>query len=352
MNIHIFFAEPAQYTLDQIENVYCEFGIKYSFIKSKSKTTNNSENFNHEIFFFDSNSKFSILKHIYHVVSNNKLLIVHGYNYWFFIFILLFSFFSKTYVGIDSDTPYAENIGVRKWIKKIYLNIIFRHPRILGLAGGNYTHKDLFYKFGMHPKKVFLMPMMINNSKFYYESKELNNDFYRFLFVGRLEKEKNVEMLIESFINISKNNKSVLTIVGSGDEEVHLTKLARNHSNIIFTGKLFKEELINIFKKADTLVLPSNFEPWGLVVNEALCSKLSVICSDKVGANRDLIIDCDSGYIFENQLQLEQIMLNCINNPKLNFQKAQNGFNYMKNYWNYNLYKNSLNQIIQYVDQH
>jgi glycosyltransferase involved in cell wall biosynthesis len=49
---------------------------------------------------------------------------------------------------------------------------------------------------------------------------------------------------------------------------------------------------------ADVFVLPSAFEPWGLVVNEALCFGLPVITSDKVGATGDLVQEGINGFIY------------------------------------------------------
>jgi len=48
---------------------------------------------------------------------------------------------------------------------------------------------------------------------------------------------------------------------------------------------------------ADVLVLPSEFEPWGLVVNEALNFGLDVITSDQVGAAADLVRAEDGGHV-------------------------------------------------------
>ena len=56
-----------------------------------------------------------------------------------------------------------------------------------------------------------------------------------------------------------------------------------------FEGALFGDAKIEMLHKIDCLVLYSSYEPWGLVVNEALASSVPVILSDKVGARRDLV---------------------------------------------------------------
>jgi glycosyltransferase involved in cell wall biosynthesis len=49
---------------------------------------------------------------------------------------------------------------------------------------------------------------------------------------------------------------------------------------------------------SDILVLPSQRETWGLVINEALCFSLPVVVSDQVGAGFDLVIPGENGYVF------------------------------------------------------
>jgi glycosyltransferase involved in cell wall biosynthesis len=53
-----------------------------------------------------------------------------------------------------------------------------------------------------------------------------------------------------------------------------------------------------LYSAADLLVLASEFEPWGMVVNEAMCCGLPVVVSDKVGAAADLVADGINGFVY------------------------------------------------------
>jgi glycosyltransferase involved in cell wall biosynthesis len=53
-----------------------------------------------------------------------------------------------------------------------------------------------------------------------------------------------------------------------------------------------------LYSAADLLVLASDFEPWGMVVNEAMCCGLPVVVSDKVGAAADLVVDGVNGFVY------------------------------------------------------
>jgi glycosyltransferase involved in cell wall biosynthesis len=53
-----------------------------------------------------------------------------------------------------------------------------------------------------------------------------------------------------------------------------------------------------LYKAADLMVIPSRYEPFGLVVNEAMLCGCPVIASDRVGAVRDLITHGETGYVY------------------------------------------------------
>lgn len=114
----------------------------------------------------------------------------------------------------------------------------------------------------------------------------------RFLYVGRLASVKNLSFLIRVF----NDTGLPLTIVGGGEEEAMLKAIAG--PEIHFMGYVENEELSEVYAAHDVLILPSAYEPWGLVVEEALCHGLPAIVSDKVGCGPDLIAVTGCGEIF------------------------------------------------------
>jgi len=60
------------------------------------------------------------------------------------------------------------------------------------------------------------------------------------------------------------------------------------------------DQVTRIYQRADLFVLPSDAEPWGLVVNEALINGVPVMCPYWVGAAIDLITDSETGYVLDN----------------------------------------------------
>ena len=80
---------------------------------------------------------------------------------------------------------------------------------------------------------------------------------------------------------------------------INLSNIITNKNNFEIINWLQIDELVNYSKKASAFVLPSYFEPWGMVVNEAIASGLPCIVSKNCGCAVDLIKQDISGLIFD-----------------------------------------------------
>ena len=344
MKIYCFFTEPASYTLDLIKHVYSPMNIDFCFLKSVSEAK--SSVITDSYVFLDRTSFFYRLKHIFNVLNEHDLVIFNSYNNYIFILSIILKIFGfkKIKIAIESDTQLLIPNNIKRIIKKIYLSYIFKKKYVYGLAAGNYTHKDLFRFYGMKEKNIFLMPLMVNNFKFYPKN-VINKKEFIFLFVGRLIKRKNIESLINVFNYKFGDKKAILKIIGDGPLFNYLYhKYSSNKIKII--GKLFDDDLVKEFNRSSVFVCPSYFEPWGLVVNEALSSSLPVIARREVGSVWDLLDNKKTGFIVKNDKQMGEKMLEFFNNKDLLNTYSKNAYDLMKNYWNYDLYINCLNKFI------
>ena len=105
---------------------------------------------------------------------------------------------------------------------------------------------------------------------------------FELLFVGRLEREKGIEVLLEAWRLADLGDGATLALAGQG-------RIRPQGKNVLTLGPIRREELPPLYAGADALVLPSIrtatfLEPWGLVVNEAMHQGTPVIASDAVGA--------------------------------------------------------------------
>lgn len=106
------------------------------------------------------------------------------------------------------------------------------------------------------------------------------------LFVGKLEPRKRVDLLLRAFAQ-AQGMETQLQIIGDGPERINLELLARQlgvESAVDFVGALANDATRARMADARALVLPSRFDGWGAVVNEALHSGCYVIASKDCGA--------------------------------------------------------------------
>ena len=88
---------------------------------------------------------------------------------------------------------------------------------------------------------------------------------------------------------------------------------------LLMPGFVNQSQLGRYFAAADVFVLPSEFETWGLVINEAMQFGLPVIVSDRVGCRHDLVIPGETGEVFAfgDAEGLTAILDSFMNNPAL-----------------------------------
>ncbi len=107
------------------------------------------------------------------------------------------------------------------------------------------------------------------------------------LFVGRLVLQKGPDFLLRSApLVINKEPKTTFCFVGSGDMMPYLISLAASFNlsqKIHFTGFLRDKDLYGIYHAGDVLVVPSVFDPFGLVPLEGMLHGVPVICSKTTG---------------------------------------------------------------------
>ena len=108
------------------------------------------------------------------------------------------------------------------------------------------------------------------------------------LCIARFAPEKNLLNLITAFRQSSIADSHSLQLVGGGPLSESLHQAAAGCPNIILSKWLSYAELPKVYNAASWFILPSIFEPWGLVVNEAMAAGLPVILSESCGCMPDL----------------------------------------------------------------
>jgi glycosyltransferase involved in cell wall biosynthesis len=117
----------------------------------------------------------------------------------------------------------------------------------------------------------------------------------RFLFVGRLIAEKGVDVLAPAYRRYRElvDDPWDLDIVGIGPLRGELEDL----EGVTLHGFLQPAEVAELMRRVSCLVLPSRFDPYGLVVHEAACAALPLLVSDACGAHPTLLQDGYNGWV-------------------------------------------------------
>ncbi|MDO9106965.1 MAG: glycosyltransferase [Methylovulum sp.] len=119
---------------------------------------------------------------------------------------------------------------------------------------------------------------------------------------GYLIQRKRIDLVIEAISLLPEPSRPLLLIVGMGGlADILAQQAASGGVQTHFAGFKQQVELATYYFAADALVLASEDDPWGLVVNEAMSAGLPVIVSDACGAAFDLVREGQNGFVFPNR---------------------------------------------------
>lgn len=118
---------------------------------------------------------------------------------------------------------------------------------------------------------------------------------HRFLYVGRLVPEKNIDVLAAAYREYSSraNDPWPLLVCGTGP----LASSLANLPGVEMAGFVQRQQLREAYENSGCLVLPSTYEPWGVAIHEAASAGLAVIASTACGAASRLVLDGYNGVL-------------------------------------------------------
>ncbi len=158
-------------------------------------------------------------------------------------------------------------------------------------------------------QKIFKAINTVDTSFFSEKTAELKekgpkgSNKHNLCYVGYLSERKNVKQLLLCIRKLTdKRSDFKLDLIGDGDDKETLQQFAMelNLENIVhFVGFKQKSELPEYYAATDVFLFQTNFDIWGLVLNEAMAAGLPCIASPNAGAVDDLIKDNETGFIID-----------------------------------------------------
>jgi len=215
-------------------------------------------------------------------------------------------------VIVRGDSQLASRRGPLKRFLKYPLYRLFI-PRLDACLAVGTRSRDYYLHYGARPERVFLVPHTIENDFFQRAAQNvqprrhllrqhwgLQDRQVVFLFVGKLVAIKRpMDFLLAIEAAAEKEPLVAGLMVGDGplrlacERFVSIRKLP-----VRFAGFLNQRQMVEAYVAGDCLVLPSDGETWGLVVNEAMSCSRPAVVSDTVGCAIDLVRDGLSGAVF------------------------------------------------------
>jgi glycosyltransferase involved in cell wall biosynthesis len=198
--------------------------------------------------------------------------------------------------------------GPRSWVRNAYLHTVFR--RFEGVMPSGTCGRAYYWSKAPRPLPQFVCPLepdykllqhnAPHETKSFCEARGLSSNRRRFLFSGRLVSLKGVDLLLAAFARAAGRLMDWdLVIAGTGPLESQLRSMVPEHleKRVRFLGFLQEAEMRQCYRSCDVLVHPAQYEPWGLVINEAIASGMAVIATDVTGAAVDLVLNRVNGLL-------------------------------------------------------
>lgn len=287
--------------------------------------------YKYEIFKKNKNFFINSFK-LYNILKSKKIdyIILSGWNNLFYKTTFILAKVLKIKLILRCENNFSETHVIKKKIKILFLSFFFKHFfKFIAIGKKN---KQMYMDCGISEKKILKSNYSIDNNFFTDNKMSKTKNVYLkklydvnnkkiFLFVGKFIKRKGLNVLLNSIINLKSNsnfiNNSMFLLIGQGPELNNIKQFIKseNLNNVKLINFQSQKNLKYFYKFSNFLILPSYYETWGLVVNEAMAMGKPSIVSKSCGSANDLVINNKNGFIFKkgNSLALSDIIIKVFN---------------------------------------
>jgi glycosyltransferase involved in cell wall biosynthesis len=192
---------------------------------------------------------------------------------------------------------------IKRLIRKPLMNVFYRS--LSGVLAIGTANAEYYRAIGVPDERIFHMPYTVDNDRFSEGSRlsegqrnevraglGIKNADPIVLYAAKLQPRKRPDDLLRAARCLKNRGIGFhVVIVGSGEMRSELVDMTARLKldNVHFHGFANQSTLPQIYGAADVFVLPSENEPWGLAINEAMCAGLPIVASAEVGCVEDLV---------------------------------------------------------------
>lgn len=198
------------------------------------------------------------------------------------------------FISWTDGTLYSERN--RNFIQKFLRRYVVSKASAYIASSTKSKEAQIFY--GADERKCHISFLSVDVEK--YIQKPCGKGEGKILCVGSLIERKGVDLLLRALSDIDCDYE--LYLAGSGNEKESLAALAEKFKiehKVHFLGQLSREELLKYYADSDLFVLPTREDCFALVILEAMCSGLPIVCSKYADGAYDLIEEGKNGFIVD-----------------------------------------------------
>jgi glycosyltransferase involved in cell wall biosynthesis len=261
----------------------------------------------------------------------DAVAIYTGYRYATFWIALAAAKTSKTPILFGTDAHELAPRNARRWKTMVKRRL---WPRLFGLADVAIVPSSggvaLMRSLGLPDNRIALTPYVVDNVRWKQAAARIDRTAVRarwgipagaavVAFSAKLQPWKRPLDVLRAFVRAGVSG-SYLLFAGEGplrgEIEREIAALgARDHVRLL--GFVNQSVLPEVYRAADVLVLPSQYEPFGVVVNEAMLCGCVPVVTDRVGARFDLVEDGRTGFVYPagDVEKLAGVLQSLLNDP-------------------------------------
>ena len=208
--------------------------------------------------------------------------------------------------------------------------------------------QDFYLKYQVSPDRLVLSPYTVDNDYFFSQFKRfsgrkreimgslgITDNAPVVLYLSKMTPRKRPLDLLKAAEKLQVPATFVFVGDGPLGSEIESYISSRNLRNVFPVGFQSPGELSRFYAIADIFVLPSEFEPWGLVINEAMCFSLPIVTTHGVCSAADLVRDGRNGFLYEagNIGALTDSLTCLIGNRQLRYEMGKHSLDIIRS-WN------------------
>ena len=230
----------------------------------------------------------------------------------------------------------------KAWVKRLAWPVLYRLADQVLVSSTRAW--QLIRSLGIKEERITMSLLVVDNAWWKAQAEKADRSSVRaswgvtendvvFLFCAKLQSWKRPFDLLRAFARLDQPNR-FLVFAGEGPLraglEAEIARLGLS-SRVRFLGFLNQSQLPAVYKSSDLLILPSEYEPFAVVVNEALCCGCPAAVSDQVGAGPDLVARVNPDFIFPagDVEALAHLMSNAVADPSCLREFARRGLQRM-----------------------